>query len=213
MSDSHELLSREKLKLSVNDRINIQQEVHGVQCMAVVETPDLIEQSLIAFERELKIIPNSQKETYTRIVTHVTARRLYQEQQNEKLAIQSGPNGLAQNIAPHQHEKHYAIDDNDFRLRFLRYDLFNVRKAAMRFIRYLDIVRELWGFDIVSQRLIRMDDFSHEELRILKKGFWQILPFRDRSGRKVVSILGDRKHDAPRIETITVVSDFFVIVV
>ena len=45
--------------LSLNDRTAIEDEIHGVTCMAVEETTHLLEHSLIDFESELhKINPN-----------------------------------------------------------------------------------------------------------------------------------------------------------
>ena len=42
--------------LSLNDRTAIEEKIHGVTCMAVEETPHLLELSLIDFESELEKI-------------------------------------------------------------------------------------------------------------------------------------------------------------
>ena len=49
-----DLLSRELLKLSLNDRTAIHEEIHGVRCLAVQETPELIVAALIEFQTEFK---------------------------------------------------------------------------------------------------------------------------------------------------------------
>ena len=69
-------------------------------------------------------------------------------------------------------------------MRFLRCELFDVRKAAQRMLKFLDIALELFGEDAL-RRPIRLSDFSKEEMRYLKKGRYQVLPNRDRSGRRI----------------------------
>ena len=142
--------------LSLNDRTAIEDEIHGVSCMAVEETPHLLEHSLIDFESELhKINP---KPAY--------------DKAQQLLLVSSRESSCC------------YINERKFRLRFLRCELFNVKKAAERFIRYLDFVAEVYG-EYALQRPIRMSDFSHEEMSFLREGGWQLLPYRDRSGRRI----------------------------
>jgi len=77
------------------------------------------------------------------------------------------------------------INTDEFRIMFLRCELFNVPNAARRLINFVELMYELYG-DIGLQRRIRLDDLSEEELRILKGGTRTILPGRDRAGRRVV---------------------------
>jgi len=143
--------------LSLNDRTAIEDEIHGVSCMAIEETPHLLEHSLIDFESELhKINP---KPAYDRA---------------QQLLLES-----------YRESSRCYINEKNFRLRFLRCELFDVRKAAKRFIRYLDFIAEVYG-EYALQRPICMDDFNREEMSFLKKGECQLLPYRDRSGRKII---------------------------
>jgi len=158
------LLSRELLKLSVNDRTAVQEEIHGVRCLAIRETPELIQRGLNEFRVELDKIPKDKKRTYDECRVRAM---LYQDEQ----------------------ESCYALHDA-FKLRFLRVELFDAAKAALRFANYLEFVREFWGTEIALKRLIRFSDFTKAEMKLFRKGYFQVLPFRDHSGRRVLTLLG-----------------------
>ena len=91
----------------------------------------------------------------------------------------------------------YAIDElkstyikeNDFRLAFLRADLFDIPKAAVRYTSYLDVILKYFGPEGL-QRPLRFDDLTKTEQDYYRGGCNQILPSRDRSGRLVVFMKG-----------------------
>ena len=56
-----------------------------------------------------------------------------------------------------------------FRLKFLRCELFDIQKTATRIINYLHIMLELFGI-IALQRPVTLEDFTKDELRLFKKG-------------------------------------------
>ena len=158
-----DLLSRELLKMSLQDRNAINEEIHGVRCLALSETPRLLEIGLKEFEEALRRMPiSSQKAAY-----EICRKRCLADSEYRT----------------------YAIHDDDFRLRFLRCELFDVTKAATRYANYLNFVHELWG-PIALQRPIRLADFTTSEMKLFRKGYFQILPFRDQSGRRVIVVLG-----------------------
>ena len=147
------LLSEKLLQLSVTDRNNIQEEIHGVKCLAPEETPQLIEESLRKLANEIdNVIPDSQKRAYLR------------SQQRKASAA--------------------FVNSRDFRLRFLRCELFDYRKAAQRMVRVCDSLLDLFG-TYALERPIKLADFTNAELKILRKGRVQPLPFRDRCGRRI----------------------------
>jgi hypothetical protein len=147
------LLSKELLQLSVNDRNNLQEEIHGVRCLAPDETSQLIEESLRKLATELdENIPDYQKEAYLR--------------------SQRRPASAA------------FVNSQNFRLRFLRCELFDHRKAAERMVRVCDCLLKLFGM-YALERPIRISDFSNAELKAIRRGRLQLLPFRDRSGRRI----------------------------
>ena len=152
--------------LSLNDRTAIKDEIHGVTCMAVEETPRLLEHALIDFESELHKInpkPAYDKAQQLLLVSSRESSRCY-------------------------------INERKFRLRFLRCELFNVQKAAERFIRYLDFVANVYG-EYALQRPICMSDFSREEMSFLRGGGCQLLPYRDRSGRRIFAASNNKEID------------------
>ena len=147
------LLSKELLELSVNDRNNLQEEIHGVRCLASEETPDLIEESLRRLAIELdEGVPISQKRGYLRSQETVASRAY--------------------------------INGRDFRLMILRCELFDPRKAAERMARICNSLLDLFG-EYALERPIKLSDFTNAELKVFRKGRVQLLPFRDRSGRKI----------------------------
>lgn len=150
-----ELLSKQLLQMSLNDRNNIQEEIHGVRCLAPEETAEFLEDSLSKLAVELKDIPDLQKQAY--------------------LQSQQRPASKA------------FVNDRDFRLRFLRCELFNYRKAAERMVRVCDALLKFFG-SYALERSVKLSDFTNAELKIFRKGRLQILPFRDRSGRRIASL-------------------------
>jgi hypothetical protein len=82
------------------------------------------------------------------------------------------------------------VNTNDFRLRFLRTELFDTKKAAIRLVKFLDLALEYYGVEAL-RRPIKLSDLAKDEMESLRAGNHQILPFRDRSGRKVVAIVNN----------------------
>jgi hypothetical protein len=179
-----QLLSRELLKLSLVDRTAIQEEIHGVRCLAVRETPELIRNGLEEFRIELDKFPNDQKRTYEECRVRAM---LYRDEEDSC----------------------YALHDS-FKLKFLRVEMFDAAKAVQRFVSYLEFIREFWGADIALKRLIRFSDFNKAEMKLFRKGFFQVLPFRDHSGRRVITLLGGFTPDveyAMRLKAIFYLTD------
>jgi hypothetical protein len=80
------------------------------------------------------------------------------------------------------------VDHRKFLLTFLRVDLFDAEKAAGRIARYLDWKLSLFGREKLCKP-ITLDDLQKEDLTILKKGYFQMLPERDGAGRAVWVVL------------------------
>ena len=159
------VLSQELMQMSVVDRNAILEEIHGAACLAIQETPELIRKSLEEFQEELDD-KQIHRPSFKRSAYRVLLSRQKQGRKN--------PN--------------YALEDN-FWLRFLRCELFDVPKAVRRFCNYLDYAYEYWG-NVALERPIRLTDFSKAEIKVFRKGFFQLLPFRDSSGRRVMMFLG-----------------------
>lgn len=87
------------------------------------------------------------------------------------------------------------INQDDFLLMFLRCELFDVPKAAIRMVVFLDLLVDLFG-EYALERPIRLGDFSKKELVEFRKGRFQLLPDRDRggagTGRRIICIFPDK---------------------
>jgi len=166
------ILSQSLLKLSIVDRNAILEEIHGVRCLAVKENPELIQRSLKEFQKELDrdINENGFGNNYD---NNKKAYRLIRKRREQEIP----------------YSNNYAMDDKDFRLRFLRCELFDVEKAVLRFCDYLDYAYEYYG-EVALERPIRLADFTETDLKMFRKGYFQFLPFRDTSGRRVIVVVG-----------------------
>jgi hypothetical protein len=161
------MFSKALLNLSLNERNMIEEEIHGVSCMDIDETPELIEESLYQFDLELDLIEN--KAAY-----------------NKAKAI----------IFSKEEDHSYCLSKAN-KLRFLRTEFFDPRKSASRYTRYLDLLFEIYG-EFALRRPIRMQDFNREELAFLKSGQYQLLPYRDRGGRRIMAIVSDQRMHVTR---------------
>jgi hypothetical protein len=81
------------------------------------------------------------------------------------------------------------VNDEVFRLKFLRAEQFNPQKAAERMVKNLNLLYRYLG-SVGLTRPIRISDLDVEGLQILKLGSFQLLPFRDRSGRRIAVRIG-----------------------
>jgi hypothetical protein len=156
-----DLLSKELYQLSFADRNAINEEIHGVRCLAPNETPEFLHQSLSNLQRELDAMP-------------------YKPAYDKAQAYARDPSTA----------KTSFVNTTEFRLKFLRCELFDAATAAVRLTKYLDLIAEMYGL-FALQRKIQLTDFSKHELQILRAGYFQMLPFRDRSGRRVMCIVGN----------------------
>jgi hypothetical protein len=93
--------------------------------------------------------------------------------------------------------KSQYVHDREFRLKFVRANLFDTYKAALNFIRYLEMLNKYYGPEALT-RPIRFSDLSEPELDLLRCGYLQLLPTRDRSGRRVLNEFGvhNAEHSA-----------------
>lgn len=191
------MISQELLKLSYADRNAINEEIHGVKCLAVEESPALLTQSLEAFQLLLNSLPPSRKEAYDRIV-----RLRNQNMPNMASTLSHRTRALQWRDLPSPQMAPYLfVDDGTFRLRFLRCELFNVEKAVIRFINYLDTSFDFFGPAALAG-VVRIKDLAKSQLRFIRRGHVQVLPYRDRAGRCVVVSLGSLGADIDQMEWI-----------
>jgi len=168
-------LAKELLKLSFKDRTAIEEEIHGVRCLTPDETPELLRRTLREFDSELIVRKEGDPENHLlRNVVSVSS-------------ISSAETEAAKAAC--------YLNDQDVRLRFLRCECFAVTKAVQRFLNFLKFSSELFG-DFVAERPIQISDFATKKEQItLQNSRYQYLPFRDRSGRRVLVGVGTCNYD------------------
>lgn len=76
------------------------------------------------------------------------------------------------------------VKNESFRLRFLRADSHNAKRAAQRFTYHFKVKLDLFGHDLLVKD-ITQDDLEEKPLEGLYNGFSQFFPSRDRAGRMV----------------------------
>ena len=159
--------SKALLNLDFKDRNVINEEIHGVGCMAPEESPQLIGAALYQLSVHLDQI--EEKPAYNR------AQEMYMA--HSGAGMQFG-----------------YVNTDEFRLRFLRCELFDVEKAAIRIVKYLDLVCEAYG-PYALTRPFRLSDLTKEDMSFLRGGDYQLMPYRDRSGRRVLCIVTNNRED------------------
>ncbi|CAJ1945962.1 unnamed protein product [Cylindrotheca closterium] len=86
------------------------------------------------------------------------------------------------------------VRNPEFRLMFLRSDLFNAYNAALRLIRHFEAKRDLFGVDKLTQE-ITQDDLDKESMDCLYMGHAQHLITPDRSNRIISLWVSSEDHD------------------
>ena len=156
------LLATELSQMSFAERSRIQDEIHGVESMAVQETPELIHESLYKLQEEIDTFQGCKTAYEDALLSYST----------------------------------YVTSD-ELRLKFLRAEFFDAKKAAARFLQSLENMFRWFG-PVALQRKIRYDDLTKADVALLRTGMMQILNSRDRAGRLVmIAAFDDRYFEAP----------------
>jgi len=142
---------------------------------AARETPELIARALREMDTEI----NSDKIPVREKLAHMRAIELHDRRRRPP---------------PNCHRRGGSTDNNDecscyvrteyFRLRFLRVERYDPRKAALRYCRSLNVLHNYYG-DVSLTRQLRMSDLTKQEIKFLKDGIIQLLPSRDPLGRNI----------------------------
>ena len=158
-SQMDKMIAKEIEGLSLKERNAVYEEIHGVSTMALEESPELVKEALENFQKELDKVDSKAMRSYNIIAN--------QEE-----------NTFARNI----------VQGDDLRLRFLRTEFFDAHKAANRMLHFLDFLGEIWGEDELKGFDGTMDFFlaKDAEQASFRMGFLQLLPFKDRSGRRIL---------------------------
>jgi len=96
------------------------------------------------------------------------------------------------------------VNTADFRLRLLRCHLFNAKKAASGMVLFLDVLLEIFG-EFALRRPIQLTDFNREEMQVFRLGLQQLLPYRDRSGRRIYASVGGFGLTTPLLTRVKII--------
>eukprot|EP00531_Pseudo-nitzschia_arenysensis_P001624 CAMPEP_0116129256 /NCGR_PEP_ID=MMETSP0329-20121206/7830_1 /TAXON_ID=697910 /ORGANISM="Pseudo-nitzschia arenysensis, Strain B593" /LENGTH=526 /DNA_ID=CAMNT_0003623517 /DNA_START=130 /DNA_END=1710 /DNA_ORIENTATION=+ len=151
------VLAQDLNRLAVKDRNMILDDIHGVRTWNGEVLPSKLLQSLEQMNQSL-------------------------EEQNCAASSTSTAYGKAVAL-----NSQYALHNKELRIRFLRADEFDPKKAAQRFANYLDFYYKLFG---TLMRPICFEDLNKEEQNILREGSIQLLPCRDRTERRILTRIG-----------------------
>jgi hypothetical protein len=88
-------------------------------------------------------------------------------------------------IAEHQNRRY--VQDNEFRLMFLRSELFNVHKATRRMMKFLQHKVMYFGEEKLG-KVIEWSDLTKDDIDVLKSNLWHVQKDPDRSGRPLCII-------------------------
>lgn len=148
-----DILSKELQLLSFQDRSKVQEEIHGVTNMCPNETPEMMENTLMAMDQSLERI------------------------QHKPIFNQLSPSSY--------------LHTRDWKLRFLRCELHDAHKAAERLVKFTEYIHKEYDMEVL-ERPLKLSDLQmktgkrgKEVMECFKSGHSQLLPFRDRSGRRV----------------------------
>ena len=77
------------------------------------------------------------------------------------------------------------VSNKKIRMKFLRAEDYDPKKAAERIVRYFEHKLEVFGMDKLVED-IRLSDFTAQELEEVKDGIMLVLDKRDRAGRAIL---------------------------
>ena len=158
------LWAREQYEMLQQDREAAIDEIHGVKSRydpnAFENHPQIVYQALIRFDNELN---------------------------NANSSI---PSELKKNYIRALRMNSSYVSSSDFRLRFLRTEFFDIRRAIERFCKCLNMLVEYFG-DVGLLRQLFLSDLSKAERRLLKEGTMQLSASRDPLGRRILFFIGN----------------------
>jgi hypothetical protein len=155
--------------LSLADRSRIEHELHGIESWASGAASDKNKHGVRDDET-----PDFQRRHLDRMDQELTRLR-----SERSWSLQLAALDMAESQNPGY------IQNPEFRTQFLRSEYWDAPRAALRLALFLDLKLELFGEDKIT-RDIRLTDLQPPDIELLKLGYIQRLPARDRAGRLVL---------------------------
>lgn len=82
------------------------------------------------------------------------------------------------------------VRDCELRLAFLRADMFDAKKAALRLVRFFQAKLDLFGTEKLAMD-ITQDDLDHDDMNSLYSGYGRFLDQPDQTGRAVATLFSN----------------------
>jgi len=178
--DIDEMMASSLNNLTFREREEINEEIHGINvdktyfraAGAIDESPEMLEDCFRRMEDEMdKLVAKRPK--FARAFER--CQKLY------------GKTTIT------------YLNTSEFRLLFLRAERFDCARAAERMCRFIDLGHYLWGESALLRRPV-FDDFDESEKCYMRMGISQVIPARDRAGRRVyVHFAGDKDFPADQV--------------
>ena len=131
----------------------------------IEETPELVARALREMDDAINDIPFHDKPAHAR-------------------AIELHNNSYLHCSNNEYNNNRCYVQTEYFRLRFLRVERYDARKAAKRYCLNLNVLHRHYG-DVALTRQLRVSDLTEAELKFFKDGIIQMLPSRDSAGRRM----------------------------
>jgi hypothetical protein len=156
------LWAKELYELRVEDRETINDELHGASVPRMHASPEerWTEQQYLLYLNQFQI--------------EIDTKILLADKKSYLKGIELGSSYI---MSP------------EYRLKFLRAERYDVEKAAIRYCKCLDFLLEFFGKDALL-RPLTMSHLTKNEKKFLRDGYCQVLPTRDRLGRRILAQLG-----------------------
>jgi hypothetical protein len=164
-------LAKEMNKMSLKEREHILHDIHGVAEMDQ-ETPELISNGLKELEDAIQV---------------------------ERGGPLSSPKSQAYDMAASMSPDY--VQDDKFRLLFLRAARFEAQAAARRILEFCTLKLDLFGPEKLCQD-IKIEDLSEDDMESLENGHMQLLPARDQAGRAIMTYLSAWMNKFKTVENI-----------
>ena len=206
------LLASELNSLSFLDREALSDEMHGVRSLAPSETPGMVARAMSDFEDEIETrmrcaltasstlgrsisrysnhnSDSIRREYLTGLVAALKETKGGDDRSEDENGNSNNNSNSNNNNNNNYHTKYAHALSNEFWIKFLRAELFDAKKAADRYVECIDFLVDYFGPKALERPLC-LSDLDKEEMKLIKEGRLQLMPSRDRFGRRIVVFVG-----------------------